>query len=215
MEPLSEVAAKSIINSLNHETKSILLQKLIEEASETDKTEIFESIGFKLYGGVRLRDGYHYVIFGLCSGASEVKKNKVIDQIYDRIDQDECFYKDSLRILIVSYEEDDQRKIRFSGLKTKRSVSDKESEKVYEALIRVKPDYKDENFIVFRIIKEENNSSIASLFMVNELHKILLSTNYCANTDTNPIFYDTEFCITINDIKRYVLCRNTECIGGY
>jgi hypothetical protein len=87
MPNLPQLAAKSLLSSLNGEIRDILLQQLIDEKPYSFKEELFESLGVKLYGGVRMRNEYTYAIFHVCNdGINVIAQSDFICSLYNALD---------------------------------------------------------------------------------------------------------------------------------
>ena len=235
MKSLSETSVDTIISSLSEETKENTLWKLINDKSKEGQMALFESLGFQLYGGNKMRDDYTFVVFGLCSGADNLKKKDTLDEIYTGLDGNNYF--GNAQILFVSYDD----KVKFncarelvqyekysSKYKYKYEfVEHPEARLVYETLIKKNSEFEKENLMVVRIsnsslfnkeghklIKEGDKYNSSDFRNINILHKAMVDSRYCDNLDEIPNYWDKEFSIEINNVKCYVLYRGTECDSG-
>lgn len=239
MKSLSETSVNTIISSLSEETKENTLWKLINDKSKEGQIALFESLGFQLYGGNKMRDDYSFVVFGLCSGASDLKNKETLNEIYTGLDGNKYF--GNAQILFVSYEDDivhvkfdcARELVQYEKYSHKYKYKDEfvehpEARLIYETLIQKNSKYKKEDLMVVRIsngslfnekghklIKEGDKYNDTGDFRcINIFHKAMVDTRYCDNLDEIPNYWDKEFSIDINGVKCYVLYRGTECDSG-
>lgn len=241
MKSLSEISVSSIISSLSEETKENTLWKLINDKSNEGQIALFESLSYKLYGGNKMKDSYTYVVFGLCAGADNLKKLETLNKIYSDLDKNDF---GNAQILFVSSKDYDAREQcvkfdcarelvsygdRFFELKYKDEfVEHPEARIVYNSLIQKNSEFGTEKLMGVRIsngllfnrnghklIKEENKYNVTSDFRnINIFHSVMVNSRYCDNLDEMPNYWDKEFSIDINNVKCYVLYRDTECEIG-
>lgn len=73
---LAQESINVLLDSLGENSKEILLKTLINEKSHNERVLLFESMAFDLYGGVKMRETYHFTVFSLCSGGDQFCEEK-------------------------------------------------------------------------------------------------------------------------------------------
>ena len=87
LDSLIKKSAKTIISSISEDTKSVLLQELIDEKSDEDKLILYQMLGDVLHGGTKLSDKYVYGIFSICDAEKFIEEGSHILGIYQYLDR--------------------------------------------------------------------------------------------------------------------------------